>query len=551
MKKFCSFILTVFLIQFSIGQEILRGPYLQNLTPNSIHVMWRTSDTLVGNVWVGTSPEDLSLKFTSSTRTVNHNIELNGLQPSTTYYYAVGYDENVLAGGDVTHHFKTAPVNGTVKPIKFWAIGDFGKANQPQIDVRKSFENSEHIDKTDFWLWLGDNAYADGTDKEYQERVFAKPYGYDSIMRFLPFFPVPGNHDYNSVNRFDNPDVHHGPYFRMIDVPTKGEAGGVPSNTKLYYSFDYGNVHFVALNSEAFQYTFFDNTPMINWLREDLQKNKKEWTIVFWHQPPYTKGSHDSDLGWELFMKAMRERITPIIETFGVDLVLCGHSHVYERSYLIKGHYGNSNSFRADKHIVQGTSGYFKDGEHYIKYLKGENANKGTVYTIVGNSGSYTSESYTSEAPLNHPVYFYTDGGNQVCGSLIVDIVGNRLDATYIKKDGTVGEVFTIFKPDGTDTSSVVSFIKPTELLDDIKVFPTPSTGKLYTSFTLKDAQKININLIDISGKLISSLYESNLPAGRHNMEININRKGIPAGSYMLQFVGEKGVSTQKIILMK
>lgn len=530
----------------SFSQEILRGPYLQNLTPESINVIWRTSDSLIGNVWVGTSPEDLSVKYTNSTKTINHNIKIDGLEPGMTYYYAVGYGETVLAGSDLTHHFKTAPVNGTIQPIKFWAIGDFGKANQPQIDVRKSFENSEHIDKTDFWLWLGDNAYADGTDKEYQERVFAKPYGYDSILRFLPFFPVPGNHDYNSVNRFDNPAGHHGPYFRMIDVPTQGEAGGVPSNTKLYYSFDYGNVHFVALNSEAFQYTFFDNTPMIQWLREDLQKNKKEWTIVFWHQTPYTKGSHDSDEGWELFMKSMRERINPIIETFGVDLVLTGHSHVYERSYLINGHYGNSNSFRVDKHVVQGTSGDFDKGEHYIKYLKGENAKKGTVYVTVGNSGSYTNES-----SLDHPIHYFTDGGPQVCGSLIVDIVGNRLDAYYMQKDGNIADKFTIFKPDGTDTSQVITSIKPLEILEEISIFPIPTTGKVYTSFSLKESQRVRVNLIDVTGKYISNLFESNLSSGKNNIELNINRKGVSSGNYFLQFDGEKGSSTQKIVLVK
>lgn len=546
MKNLLSLSFAMLFVLISFSQEVLRGPYLQNLTSKSIHVMWRTSDSLIGKVWVGTNPDNLEMEFSNSIKTLNHNVTISGLSSSSTYYYAIGYDDVKQFGGNETHQFRTSPAEGVLESVKMWVTGDFGTKTQSQIDVRESFEKSSYIKDTDFWLWLGDNVYDDGTDKEYQERIFSTDYGYDSILRFLPFYPIPGNHDYNSVNRFDNPNIHNGPYYRLIDVPTEGEAGGIPSKTELYYSFDYSNIHFVALNSEVFQYTFFDNTPMIQWLKEDLQKNKKEWTIVYWHQTPYTDGSHKSDDGWELFMTAMRERINPIVENFGVDLVLCGHTHVYERSYLISNHFGTSNSFRADKHIVQGTSGYYDLGEHYTKYLYGENAKKGTVYVNLGNSGRNESG-----PPLNHPVHYYTDGGDGVSGSMIIDVVGNRLDATYMKKDGSIGEVFTIIKPDGTDTSTVTSF-KPVELSEDISVFPIPSSGKLYANFSLKEGQKVSINLLDISGKYVSNLYSNSLSSGKNSLELNINRNGVPSGAYFLQFEGEKGaVSTQKIILIK
>ncbi len=64
---------------------------------------------------------------------------------------------------------------------------------------------------------------------------------------------------------------------------------------------------------------------MCNWLRADLAATAQEWIIAYWHHPPYTKGSHDSDAEGDLV--EVRENIVPILEDFGVDLVLCGHSH--------------------------------------------------------------------------------------------------------------------------------------------------------------------------------------------------------------------------------
>ena len=101
--------------------------------------------------------------------------------------------------------------------------------------------------------WVGDNDYDDGTDAEYQAKVFDSVYGYDSIFNFLPFMPSPGNLDYNSISPVTNPQPpleHSGPYFDMVDVPRNGESGGVASGNELYYSYDYGNAHFLSLNSE-------------------------------------------------------------------------------------------------------------------------------------------------------------------------------------------------------------------------------------------------------------------------------------------------------------
>src|SRR5258706_592214 len=110
-------------------------------------------------------------------------------------------------------------------------------------------------------------------------------------------------------------------------------------------------------------------TPMGSWLKQDLAMNEKEWLIAFWHHPPYTKGSHDSDFEVELF--EMRQNAVPILESYGVDLVLCGHSHCYERSFLIQGHYGSSWTF--DESMKKdGGSGPADASGPYFKPVLGE-----------------------------------------------------------------------------------------------------------------------------------------------------------------------------------
>ena len=133
------------------------------------------------------------------------------------------------------------------------------------------------------------------------------------------------------------------PYYDIFSFPKLAEAGGVASGTEAYYSFDYGNIHFVCLDSD--ETIRASNGPMANWLRNDLANNTQDWLIAFFHHPPYSKGSHNSDTETELIQ--MRQNFLPILEEHGVDLVLSGHSHAYERSKFIDGHYGSSGTFNS------------------------------------------------------------------------------------------------------------------------------------------------------------------------------------------------------------
>lgn len=453
MKKVLTLITFVSLFVPVFTQTIIRGPYMQTVTDESIIIMWRTDVQTSSKVWYGQDSTNLNLYEEINNSVTDHEIKLTGLQADTKYYYKVGTTVTPIAVDISQQYFRTHPVPGTVKSVRVWAIGDFGRANAGQVEVKESFLNYSGEREADVWLWLGDNAYDDGSDAQYQQKVFNVT-GFSDVFTHLPFWPSPGNHDYNTVWEestflgipYTNIALtdHEGPYFDLVEVPKYGEAGGVPSQHEVFYSFDYGDVHFLSLNSEVFDYTLtYDGiNQMKAWIEADLQQNTRKFTIAYWHQPPYTKGSHDSDDAYELVMKAMREKIVPLLEEYDVDLVVNGHSHVFERSYLIKGHYGYSDDWNPSTMLMDGSNGNFDQGNAYVKDSS-YSTSEGTVYVVCGNSGS--SE---GSASMNHPVMYYGHAGSQAMGSFVMDIYKNKLDGYYLKSNGEIADHFSIVKQD-------------------------------------------------------------------------------------------------------
>jgi hypothetical protein len=357
--------------------------------------------------------------------TTEHVVAIGGLAPDTRYYYSVGSSSQTPAGGTTNYVFTTSPAPGTTKPFRAWVLGDSGTANASATAVKNAYTTFTGARATDLWLMLGDNAYPDGTDAEYQAAVFSM---YPAMLRKSVLWPTFGNHDGHSADSASET----GPYYSIFTLPRAGEAGGEPSGTEAYYAFDYGNVHFVCLDSYDLDRTTAGD--MLTWLELDLEANTKDWTIAFWHHPPYTKGSHDSDTETELI--EMRQNANPILEAHGVDLVLTGHSHAYERSFLIDGHYGLSGTF-SSANVKDGGSGRPSGTGAYEKPLAGPDPHEGAVYAVAGASGQ------TSGGPLNHPAMYLS---LNVLGSMVLDVNGNRLDATYLDSTGTVRDTFTIIK---------------------------------------------------------------------------------------------------------
>jgi hypothetical protein len=434
------------------AQTIVRGPYLQHRTSSLIHIKFKTDSPWICTVKYGTHPDSLVKSKTTALNT-DHTAILDSLKPNTKYYYAI-YQQSLLLKGSNSHFFYTSQLENSTQKMRIWVTGDCGTGTAEQVKVLNAFDNYLGPKYIDAWLLLGDNAYSNGTDPEYQSYFFM-PYQNSRFMAQTAIYPALGNHDYGSSASDQNR-----PYFSIFNVPINGEAGGIPSNKKAYYSYNIGNTHFVALDSygkEPLTLCTFSDTNSIQtiWLKADLAANTKKWTIVYFHHPPYTMGSHNSDT--EADLVKIRQNLSPIFERFNVDLVLSGHSHTYERSKLMKGHTGFENSYTDSLHTTQNSSGFYDGSFNSCAYLKKtDNSIKGTVYAVAGSAG------WTPWGQISFPHTAMPYGNKTNPGSLYLEIEDNRLDAKMITDSGKISDKFTMVKDFNTKRNLLVSANKTT-----------------------------------------------------------------------------------------
>ncbi len=448
--KFRLLILYCFFWQIGYTQILTRGPYLTKATQHSVVIHWQTDIASTSKVRFGIDSTNLNNTFANIAYNSDHSIELTGLQADTKYYYSIETTNLLLLQGNDLY-FKTLPMTNAAyaKPIRFWAVGDMGKQTANQIQVRETFKKYVDTNYVDGWIMLGDNAYENGTQSDYQAGFFN--YYQQDITRHTVLWPVIGNHDY--ANNLIYRQTHQIPYFDIFDLPQQAECGGVASNTERYYSFNYGNVHIVNLDSYGLElvngnyYGLSDTvfSPQVLWLKNDLQQNQLPWVIVNFHHPPYTMGTHNSDT--ELDLGAIRNNLIPILERYNVDLVLNGHSHTYERTKLIKGHFGLENSFDSVNHNQQNGSGLYDGSNNSCPYVKNTTsatvADSGSLYAVVG-SGSAIPQAPQTTWP--HDAMYYSNYADN--GSLVLLIEGNKLEGTWISTDvnQVVKDKFYLFK---------------------------------------------------------------------------------------------------------
>jgi hypothetical protein len=405
-----------------------RAPYLQMLTQDSVTVRWQTLQNRMGVLKYGEHPDHLNYTLLEDSVGKVHSITARRLQPGTRYYYSVGDISGYKDPDPERDWFRTMPRVEDVKHTRIWVIGDSGQPGDLSLAVRDAMLNwveenprpdNEYIN---LWLSLGDIAYRSGTNEQFQAALFDT---YPNILRNQSLWPVYGNHD-----------ARRWTYFKLFTLPENGEAGGVPSGTENYYSIDYGNVHLVMLDTQ--DSSLKPDGDMLTWLKKDLSENTKQWLIAAFHHPPYSKATHDSDNNKDSSgrMAKVRQHVLPILEAAAVDLVLSGHSHVYERSHLMDCHYDTSDTFNDSNIVSTGINGQHRE------YRKPKNniAHSGTVYVVAGSS------SKVDYGPLNHPAMVV---GMEEAGSLLIDVEGNRLTSRFINEQGEIKDEFSIQKQNG------------------------------------------------------------------------------------------------------
>jgi hypothetical protein len=309
-------------------KALSRTPYLQRVNAEGAVVAWTSSGGGAASVRVETPDGAVKTTFDAAIdksapmpqvvsqwptpisfkQVKQWTAAVSGLSPDTTYCYTVMQD-----GVPVTApvELRTAPPPGTGKRVQFLALGDSGGGGGDQRALMQEMATVPY----DFMIHAGDIAYDSGTLAEFESRFFQV---YAPMLAKRPIFPASGNHEYETDDA--------APFRQVFVLPENGGHGGV----ERWYSYDWGDIHFVALDTER------TGPEQAEWLEADLTANQLPWTVVYGHKPPRSSAGRD-DQPWQQYFE-------PVLAAHHVALVINGHEHHYERfaprdgvTYVISG----------------------------------------------------------------------------------------------------------------------------------------------------------------------------------------------------------------------
>ena len=285
--------------------ELVRKPYLQSAIADSVSILWRTNIGQEARVDYRVKGENNWQTATGLTRKTNTNlieneVVLKQLKPNTVYEYSV-FTNHESPLNKSPYHF-TSPVPATDSVFSFFAVGDIGEPVDDGGTPDKLGEAlAPFVDSLRFGLLLGDIIYPDGKSEVYDENLFQY---FGSVFPYVPVFTVLGNHDWHEPKQN---------YMKEWKLP----------GNEHYYSFDYGNVHFTALDTKNGEMHDYDK--QVEWLKEDLANipESAEWRVVFLHHNGRSCTYKDD---YEAVVS-----LYTLFDEYDVDLVLNGHAHTYER----------------------------------------------------------------------------------------------------------------------------------------------------------------------------------------------------------------------------
>jgi predicted phosphodiesterase len=358
---------------------VVRGPILALPTSTSMTVAWWSDTRVLGSVAYGLDAS-YGTTVTDATARFEHVNVLTGLRPATTYHYRIER-AGVPAGGD---HVFTTPPDDPVAPVRFGVLGDTGTGGPEELAVIALLERQA----PDLVLHVGDLAYEHGTTQQVFQR-FTVPFA--GVMDHRPLFAAVGNHDVETDGGR--------PFFDAVVQPTNPVDG-----TESYYSLDWGGCHVVALDSTA---DLSPQSPQATWLASDLQASTARWKLVFFHHPVWSSSSHGGS-------PDLQASLGPVLEAHGVDLVLCGHDHDYERTFPMVGATPVDVGFEPDYHDPAGP-----------------------IYVVTGGGGQTL---YGSGAGS------FTAASESAYHVTVIDVAGSTLSITAVALDGTVIDRASISK---------------------------------------------------------------------------------------------------------
>jgi hypothetical protein len=347
-------------LETASGDRMGRLPYLQRVASDSALVLFTARDGFAPALEL-TTPDGKSVRSIQPARDESARLDgytqwvarLDGLASDTLYCYS-------LPGATLRTGFRTAPEKGSERPVRFIAFGDSGTGAVDQFDVMHQMQTVPF----DLMLHTGDIAYDNGELHQFERYHFDV---YAPLLGKFSFFPIAGNHDMRTDQG--------SPFRQVFALPENGGEGG----RERWYSFDWGNVHFVALDTEAI------GAMQRDWLEADLVENTLPWTVVISHKPPYSSGQHGPD-------REFQRWFVPVLERHQVDLVLSGHEHNYERFKPLNGvrYVVTGGGGRETRSVDSGSATAFSDSVLHFVYVDVTGSSL-TMHAIDGTGGEFDS----------------------------------------------------------------------------------------------------------------------------------------------------------------
>jgi predicted phosphodiesterase len=278
--------------------KMLKGPYLQDLAPTSITVMWQLEKPAPAKLVV-TGPGGERVREVTAMRIAEATVD--GLVASSRYRYRVEVDGASWAG-----EFATAPPVGKDVPFQFIVVGD----SRDGMEMHRRVVERMSQEVPDFVLGTGDMV-DDGSRQDEWQQFFDVE---NRLLRDNVYFPAVGNHDRQGRGRTADT------YRSYFSVPENGR------DTERYYAFSYASARFIILDSNMSNFALVDQT---SWLERELMAARQDPSVhhifAVMHHPTYSISLHGG-------ARELRDRWGPLFEKYQVSTIFSGHDHVYERA---------------------------------------------------------------------------------------------------------------------------------------------------------------------------------------------------------------------------
>ncbi len=381
---------------------LVRHPYLQNLSTDTVTIVWTTTESGPSEVHYSTDLSYSNVVTATSTfkavdapvpydRYHEHVAVLSDLATNTTYNYAI-YTQGTRLAANTQLHFRTH-LSSSNCTFDFAFFGDTRLAMQGTFDLRDQMVARGF----DFGIDGGD-LVSNGTYEELETEFFNV---FQDILSNQMIWPALGNHDYYYDPIED--EYYCDPYLDVFHLPEQALYFG---ENERYYSFDFGNAHFVILDTNPPLWRVQDwiVDDMADWLERDLAADDSFWTVVAMHHPWYVSCDR-----WHY--EKVRDSLVPLFEEYDVDIVLTGHDHLYERTFPIKDDALSTVEVGGVIYVTNGEGGGVDAPYPWVEPAPHWSAARSN-HTYEGYGGSYT--------------HIHIDNG--VMSLITIDDQGNVID---------------------------------------------------------------------------------------------------------------------------